>query len=129
MNIERRVKIRPQLAADSRQPHEPSMDTSSPNREHGSVAQALIRAHVEGWARAISAKDLARVMTAYAPDLISFDLDPPLRYSGAEKKRRAWEKFFSGFPDTVSYELGELSITAGADTAFVHSLAHVKGKR
>jgi ketosteroid isomerase-like protein len=68
-------------------------------------------------------------MTVYAPGLVSFDLDPPLRYTGADSKRRAWEKFFSAFPDAVSYEVNELDITAGEDTAFVHSLNHVRGRR
>ncbi|HET7544043.1 MAG TPA: nuclear transport factor 2 family protein [Polyangiaceae bacterium] len=92
-------------------------------------AEALISARVHAWASAIVAKDIERVMSLYSADLVSFDLDPPLRYAGTSNKRRAWEQLFSLFPATVSYEVTELSITAGADTAFVHSLNHVAGRR
>jgi len=91
------------------------------------VAEVLIRERVQHWASAISARDIESVMSLYSPDIVSFDLDPPLRYAGAIHKRRAWEQFFSVFQE-VSYDVTELSITAGAETAFVHSLNHVKGR-
>ncbi|HEX2671486.1 MAG TPA: nuclear transport factor 2 family protein [Polyangiaceae bacterium] len=103
------------------------MGASSPDHEQKRVAEVLIRERVQRWASAISAKDIDRVMSLYSPDIVSFDLDPPLRYSGASHKRHAWEQFFSAFQQ-VSYEVDEPSITAGADTAFVHSLNHVKGR-
>jgi ketosteroid isomerase-like protein len=31
--------------------------------------------------------DIARVMAIYAPDIISFDIEPPLQHVGAEAKR------------------------------------------
>lgn len=97
---------------------------------HGtsSAAEALIRQRVQGWASAIGARDIEGVMALYSPDVVSFDLDPPLRYAGAGNKRRAWEKFFSIFSAAVSYEVSELSITTAEDTAFVHSLNHVQGQ-
>jgi len=104
------------------------MGASPSDREPNSVAaEVLIRERVQRWASAISAKDLESVMSLYSPEIVSFDLDPPLRYTGARHKRRAWEQFLSAF-QRVSYEVQELSITAAADTAFVHSLNHVQGR-
>lgn len=91
------------------------------------MKEGTVRELVHGWAAAIGAKDLERVMAVYAPDVVSFDLEPPLRYAGSENKRRAWERFFAEFPGAVSYELTELGVEASEDTAFVHSLNHVKG--
>jgi ketosteroid isomerase-like protein len=34
---------------------------------------------------------------AYAHDIVSFDVDPPLRYAGADNKRRAWQEFFARY--------------------------------
>lgn len=48
------------------------------------MAEALIRQRVEDYAKAISAKDIERVMSFFAPDVVSFDLAPPLRYSGSD---------------------------------------------
>jgi len=93
------------------------------------MTEAAIREKVEHWAKAISEKDIDGVMSLYAPHIVSFDLDPPFRYSGAENKRRAWEKFFQVHAGAVSYGVDELSIVVEADTAFVHSLNHVKGEQ
>lgn len=101
---------------------------SSPPVEENAVTDAPIKEQVQAWAKAIAAKDIDGVMSIYSPELVSFDLDPPLRYAGTENKRRAWEKFFSIYSDKLSYDVTELSVTAGTDTAFVHSLNHVTGQ-
>jgi ketosteroid isomerase-like protein len=91
------------------------------------VAETLIRQRVEDWAKAVSAKDIDRVLSLYAPNIVSFDLDPPLRYAGADNKRRAWQEFFAVHTGPMAYEVRELNVTTHGDLAFVHSLNHVKG--
>ncbi len=91
------------------------------------MAEADIRQRVEGWAKALRAKDIDTVMSLYAPNIVSFDLDPPLRYAGTEEKRRAWQAFFAVHTGPIVYEVRELSITTHGELAFVHSLNHVKG--
>ena len=66
-------------------------------------------------------------MSCYAPSVVSFDLDPPLRYAGPDKKRRAWQAFFASHPGRVGYEVRDLNVTTQGDVAFVHSLNHVNG--
>lgn len=44
-------------------------------RKHADEAQ--IRQLVDGWARALSAKDVDGVMSVYAADVVWFDLAPP----------------------------------------------------
>ena len=95
--------------------------------EEESVAEALIRQRVEDWAKALRAKDIDRVMSAYAPNLVSFDLAPPLRYVGADGKRRAWQKVFATITGPFGYEVSDLNVTMHGDLAFVHSLNHVNG--
>ncbi len=46
------------------------------------MAEALIRQRVEDCAKALRAKDIDRVMSLYAPNIVSFDIVPPLRYVG-----------------------------------------------
>ena len=56
------------------------------------MAEALVRQRVEDYAKAISAKDIDRVMSFFAPNLVSFDIAiKTLRYVGAEGKRREWQ--------------------------------------
>jgi len=93
------------------------------------VAEALIRQRVEDLAKAISAKDIDRVMSLYAPNMVSFDITPPLRYVGADNKRRAWQGAFAAFAAYAgfAYEVHDLNVTTHGELAFVHSLNHVKG--
>ena len=91
------------------------------------MLDALVRRRVEDGVNAIRAKDIDAVMSLYAPDIVSFDLDPPLRYAGAENKRRAWQKLFAAYDGGLAYEVRELNVTAHGELAFVHSVNHVRG--
>ena len=37
------------------------------------------------------------VMAVYSPNIVSFDIVPPLRYVGADNKRRAWQEAFAAY--------------------------------
>jgi len=49
------------------------------HQKHVAVTEALIRQRVEDYAKAIRARDIDRVRSLYTPDIVSFDLNPPLR--------------------------------------------------
>jgi uncharacterized protein (TIGR02246 family) len=100
---------------------------SDNNQKEDGVAEAEIRTRVEDWAKAIRTKDNEAVMSFYTPNIVSFDLDPPLRYAGTEKKRRAWQEFFASHTGPLTYEISELNVTTNGELAFVDSLNHVKG--
>jgi uncharacterized protein (TIGR02246 family) len=89
------------------------------------VAETIIRKRVEDWAKAIHAKDIEGVVALYAPNVASFDIVPPLRYVGADRKRRAWQETFAAFPGAITYEVRDLAVTTQGDLAFVHSVNHV----
>jgi len=91
------------------------------------VAEALIRQRVEDWVTALSSKDIDRVISLYAPNVVSFDMTPPLRYVGADGKRRAWQGVFSRFSGPFRYEVRDLNVTTHGELVFVHSLNHVNG--
>jgi ketosteroid isomerase-like protein len=57
------------------------------------MAEALIRQRVEDCVKALRATDIDGVMSLYAPNIVSFDIIPPLRYVGADNKRRAWHYY------------------------------------
>jgi ketosteroid isomerase-like protein len=97
------------------------------SKKEVAMTEALIRRRVQDCAKAIGARDIDAVMSLYAPDIVSFDLDPPLRYAGIEHKRRAWQEFFAAHAGPITYEIRELSVTTNSEMAFVHSLNHVRG--
>ena len=49
-----------------------------------------IRQRVDTLVEAIRAADLDRVMSAYAADIVSFDVEPPLQHVAAQAKRKNW---------------------------------------
>ncbi len=89
--------------------------------------ETAIRELVNGLVRAIRAKDIDGVMSAYAPGIVAFDIVPPLQYVGAEAFRKPWQEVFEAYRDPIQYEVRDLSITAGDDVAFSHSLNRIGG--
>ncbi len=95
--------------------------------EHKKNEEAEIKRVIEGGVEAIRAKDLDGIMSMYAPELVSFDIVPPLQYVGADAYRKQWEEAFSLFPGPIDYEIADLSITVGDDVAFTHSFNRLSG--
>ncbi|MGH6921701.1 MAG: YybH family protein, partial [Geminicoccaceae bacterium] len=85
-----------------------------------------IRALIEDQASAVRAKDVDGSMSNYAPDVLLFDVVNPLRYVGSDAARKRLAEWFASFQRPIGYELRDLSITAGADVAFGHSLNRVR---
>jgi ketosteroid isomerase-like protein len=71
--------------------------------------------------------DLEGVKPIYAPDLVSFDIVPPLRHLGAEAKWNNWVDVFTAYQRPLGYEIRDLTITVGDDVAFGHSLNRISG--
>jgi uncharacterized protein (TIGR02246 family) len=91
--------------------------------------EAEIRAVVDGWVKAISAKDIDAVMSHYAADIVTFDLAPPLQYTGVDALKKSLEAWFPTFRGPVGYEIRNLCIIAGDDVAFCRSLNRISGAR
>jgi uncharacterized protein (TIGR02246 family) len=83
--------------------------------------EAAIRALIEGFVKALRAKDLDGVMSVYASDLVAFDVAPPLQYLGVKSFRKVWQEVFE-IVHTIDYEIRDLSIVACDEVAFSHSL-------
>jgi uncharacterized protein (TIGR02246 family) len=91
------------------------------------IDEADIRRRIDNCAKALHAMDLESVMSIYAPDIVSFDIVPPLRHVGAEAKRKQWVDAFAMYQPPLGYEFRDVTITVGDDVAFCHSLNRVSG--
>jgi uncharacterized protein (TIGR02246 family) len=83
----------------------------------------------DSWVKGVRAKDLDAVMSHYAPDVLLFDLVPPLQYAGGDAYRKNWAEWFATWRGHIGYEIQNLSIIAGDDVAFRHSLNRISGTR
>ena len=87
-----------------------------------------IRTLVDGFAKAVREKNLDALMPHYAPELVVFNVVPPLRDKGIEANRKSWREWFDSFKGGIDYEVRELTVVGHDDVAFSHSLNHVAGE-
>jgi len=83
--------------------------------------ESQIRERIFGFAEAFRARDLNRMMSYYAPDIVSFDMMPPLKYQGIDAFRKSWEKGLSMMEGPIEFFPEDVHITAGDDVAFCHA--------
>ncbi len=88
--------------------------------------EAEIRRQVDRIVEAIGGKDLESLQRLYSSDVVSFDVEPPLQHVGLEAKTTNWAKVFTVFRE-VTYEVRDLTVTAGEDVAFAHCFARLSG--
>ena len=89
--------------------------------------EANIRQRINRLVEALRAMDLEGVMSLYAPDIVSFDIVPPLQHVGAKAKEKNWADAFAMYQRPLGYEIRDLTLTLGDDVAFGHSLNRVSG--
>jgi uncharacterized protein (TIGR02246 family) len=89
--------------------------------------EVQIRDLIEAWARAVRANDMDGIRAHHAPDIVLFDVPPPVQLRGADAYRKSWEQFFPGSKEARLFELSDLHITAGDDVAFCHGLIRCGG--
>jgi ketosteroid isomerase-like protein len=87
-----------------------------------------LRALVDTRAAAVHVRDLDRLMSVYGPDIVYFDVVPPLRYTGTTALRGRFAEWFDGFEGSIDFATRDLDIHESGDLAFVHMLHRAKGR-
>jgi uncharacterized protein (TIGR02246 family) len=96
-----------------------------PTTQNKASDEAQIRQLIDDWGKALHTKDLTTLMSYYAPDILTFDILPPLQYRGVEAYRKNFQAWFAAVHGPIDYETRDLRITMGEDVAFCHSLNRV----
>lgn len=86
-----------------------------------------VRQLIENRAQAVRSKDLDGATVANAPDILTFDVLPPLRNAGADGIRERTERWFDSYPNAPGYEIRDLEVITGGDVAFAYYLYLVSG--
>jgi ketosteroid isomerase-like protein len=89
--------------------------------------EAEIRQRLDKLVEAVRARDYEGVKFIYAPNLVSFDIVPPLQHLGAAKKWKNWADVFDAYQPPLGYEIRDLTITLADDVAFGRSLNRISG--
>ena len=90
---------------------------------------AEVRECIETLAQAIRDKDVDALMAHYAPDIVVFDVMPPLHVQGADDYRKNFEKWFASMQGPIDYEMDDLHISMSESHAFCFCRSHVRGKK
>ena len=94
------------------------------------IDEDQIRAMLADRATAMRGRDAERFVAHYAPQVVKFDLPPPLLLIAPEASDpEALRAFFGSHPGSgpIGYEIHDLAVTVGGDVAFCHSLNYLAG--
>ena len=97
---------------------------TTPTKEEAQICE-----RIDALTQRLRAKDIDAVMTHYAPDMVVFDVRPPLQVQGADGYRKNFEAWFASVEGPIDYETRDLRIAVSGDVAFCHSLNDVKNTR
>jgi uncharacterized protein (TIGR02246 family) len=82
-----------------------------------------IRALLHGWAEAVHAGELDRVLVNHASDIVMFDVPPPEEgVRGLDAYRATWPPFFDWQRAGAVFEIVSLDVTADGDVAYAWAL-------
>jgi uncharacterized protein (TIGR02246 family) len=89
--------------------------------------ESEVRALYDGLFDAIRSKDLERLVAAYSPDIVYFDVVPPLQYAGSAALRGRFSEWFDGYQGPIDIEMRDLNITTSGEIAVAHWLSRASG--
>jgi len=93
-----------------------------PVRSTFTGTETELPSRLDDWAHAVRARDVERIFTHYAPDIVAFDAIAQLQFKDAEAYDQHREACMTMCLGPMSFELHELQVTAGDELAFVLGL-------
>lgn len=90
-------------------------------------AEAQIRQLIADHTQAICDKNLDQIMAHYAPEIVLFDMKPPLALNGIEACRHMWETCLPYMPPLSGMEQQAVKITVSGDLALAHWVSRFTG--
>jgi uncharacterized protein (TIGR02246 family) len=95
----------------------------SPSASHEAVLRQLLADRV----RAIHAKDVDALTAVYDPDVVLYNLAPPLQTRGLNPQ--AIRDWFDSYDGPIGCETADERFFVDGDVAFCHYLYHITGRQ
>src|SRR5690242_6885810 len=92
-----------------------------------SNSEAAIHQWVDRWAKAFRGHDLDGIMALYAPEVVAYDVVPPLQFSGREAYRKDYAEFLAQYDGPIDVEIRELRILVDGNLAYAAGLERIGG--
>ena len=87
-------------------------------QENKTGNETHIDKQITNFIKAFRAKDVDLMMSLFSPEMVSFDIIPPLQYAGSDVYRKVWQETFALFQDPVNIEIRDLHIITDENVAF-----------
>ena len=98
-------------------------------QRHPAAEDHEIRALIEHVARAVRAGDADALLALCEPDVVVFDLMPPLIHSGLDAVRAVWAAALEGYAAPLEYEVFRLEVAVDGAVAVAHAVTRFGGAR
>jgi ketosteroid isomerase-like protein len=89
--------------------------------------ESEVRALLDRRSESMRMKDIDRLMSLYSPDIVYFDLVPPLRYAGTAALRGRFLDWFGRWKSAIGLEIRDLNVLESGDVAAAHMLIWASG--
>jgi len=90
--------------------------------KQANAEEGRIKALLEAWAEAVRRHDIGAILAHHDPEMVMFDLPPPLQCKGIEAYEKTWDLFFRYHKPGTAFDFEEFNVTAGQDVAFVAAI-------
>jgi ketosteroid isomerase-like protein len=90
-------------------------------------SESEVKALLGSWSANIRLKDIDQLMALYAPDIVYFDVVPPLAYVGSDAVRRNFLRWFDTWQSAIGVEIRDLTIHMNGDVAVACMLHGTSG--
>ena len=100
-----------------------------PNTQKRVSEDTSVRERLVTLAQAIREKDIDALMAHYAPDVVVYDVMPPMDVQGAVAYLENFERWFDSMQGPIDYEMNDLRVAMSDSHAFCHFLGHIRGTR
>jgi len=90
--------------------------------ESTNAEEIRIKALLEAWADAVRRHDVPAILAHHEPDMVMFDLPPPLQCKGIKAYEQTWDLLFQYHKPGTAFDVQELAVTAGQDVAFATAI-------
>jgi uncharacterized protein (TIGR02246 family) len=84
--------------------------------------EAQIRSLIARWAKAVQEEDRVAIREDHDPDILMFDVPPPLVSRGLDAYMATWELFFPRAEKPVQFGISDVQVTCGTDVAFATAI-------
>lgn len=91
------------------------------------AAEAEVRAALDGWAQDVGTRDVKKIMSHYASNVVAFDAIGTLQFKGAEAYGKHWAACMEMCTGPMVFRIDQVKTTADEDVAFSHFLVNCGG--